>query len=372
MKKLPILLLLLSLCVALVSCGQSEEPVPEPQEVNAMFEGKGVNVPCLIRISINPEFELIVDDQGTVCDVIRLNEDAEKVFAQATDIVMKSYDEAVVELLAAAKNSGYLTGKSDVSVTVILREDCAFGDAVISAMNETVQEFVSKKRCDMEVWDGRAASDPSQNDDDGNAGDENDDGDGGQASNGIEVRDTNGKLISRTTESQTPEGILTMTEYFDANENRIKDEQMLNGTVISVSEYDANGRKISYMQNAIDPEGVPEIRNSTFSYDENGNIAAEYTHVSDGRYIETHYYANGNMASCYIQTADGGYVDDTYDESGNLTSRKRKFVHDSGAYGLWNDFLDGTSEEYFYDIDGSVWYSWFDANGFQNGPTRVQ
>ena len=78
------------------------------------------------------------------------------------------------------------------------------------------------------------------------------------------------------------------------------------------------------------------------------------------------------VASCYIQKADGGYVDDTYDESGNLTSRKRKFVHDSGAYGLWTDFLDGTSEEYFHDIDGSVWYSWFDAEGHQHGPTRVQ
>ncbi|MBE6971814.1 MAG: hypothetical protein E7446_06825 [Ruminococcaceae bacterium] len=371
MKKLPGILLAMMLCVAPVSCGQGGPNVPEPQEINAIFDDQGVNITCLIRISINPEFELIVDDQGTVCDVIRLNDDAEKVFAQANDIVMKSYDAAVAELLAAAKNSGYMTGKSDVSVTVILREDCAFGDAVISAVDETVQEFVSAKRCDMEVWDGREKSDQTQNNDGGNTGDENNGGGDGQTTNGVEVRDANGKLISRTTESKTPDGIMTITEYFDANENRIKEVQEGNGTTM-IAEYDASGQRISLVQDATNPEGVRETRNSTFSYDENGNVTVEYTHVSDGRYIETHYYANGSAASCYIQTADGGYVDDTYDENGNLISRKRKFVHDSGAYGLWTDFLDGTSEEYFYDIDGSVWYSWFDAEGHQHGPTRVQ
>ena len=65
-------------------------------------------------------------------------------------------------------------------------------------------------------------------------------------------------------------------------------------------------------------------------------------------------------------------MNDSYDENGNLIIRKRKFMHDSGAYGLWTDYPDGTSEEYFHDIDGSVWYSWFDAEGFQHGPTRVQ
>ena len=141
MKKLLGILLAMTLCVALASCGSK---APKQQKINALCEEKGINVTCLIRISINPEFELVLDDQGTVCDVIRLNDDAERVFAQVTDIVMKSYDEAVEELLAAAKNSGYLTDKSTVSVTVILREDCAYGDTVISAVDKTLQEIVSE------------------------------------------------------------------------------------------------------------------------------------------------------------------------------------------------------------------------------------
>ena len=140
MKKLLGILLAMTLCVALASCGSK---APKQQKINALCEKKGANITCLIRISINPEFELIVDDLGAVCDVVRLNDDAERVFAQVTDIVLKPYDEAVAELLTAAKSSGYLTDKSTVSVTVIVREDCAYGDDVISVMNETVREFVS-------------------------------------------------------------------------------------------------------------------------------------------------------------------------------------------------------------------------------------
>ena len=490
MKKLLGILLAMTLCVVLASCGSK---APKQQKINALCEEKGINVTCLIRISINPEFELVLDDQGTVCDVIRLNNDAERVFAQVTDIVMKSYDEAVEELLTAAKNSGYLTDKSTVSVTVIVREDCAYGDAVISAVDETVREFVSAEQCDVDIWDGRGTSVPPQKDDDENADDGNDSGNSAQNPEGVEVRDAKGKLVSRTTENQTPEGILKTTDYFDANEkltkrveelnsritvseydadghfiSRVWEEQtpdgLLKGTdqydangklvsrteeipsqvgtvtvteyfdanekltkkveevnaMISVSEYDAdghcisrvweaqtpegpmkgaeyfdangnkikeviegngatitneyddNGRIIRGVQEFINPEGVPETRDSTFSYHESGKLATEYIHISDGSYNETHYHENGNVVSFYRETPDGGYLNDSYDETGNLIIRKRKFMHDSGGYGLWTDYPDGTSEEYFHDIDGSVWYSWFDAEGFQHGPTRVQ
>ena len=490
MKKLLGILLAMTLCVALVSCGSN---APKQKKINALCEEKGANITCLIRISINPEFELIVDDLGTVCDVIRQNDDAEKVYAQATDIVMKPYDEAVAELLAAAKSSGYLTDKSTVSVTVILREDCAYGDTVISAVDEALQEIVSEKQCDMEVWDGRGTSVPPQKDDDENVGDGDDTDDGGQKPEGVEVRDAKGKLVSRTTENQTEEGIVKTTDYFDANEKLTKRVEELNskitvfeydadgdligcvweeqtpdglrkgtnqydanGKLVSriekipsplgimtvtdyfdanetltkrveegetltsvseydadghcisrvwedqtpenpmkgaeyfdangnkikeviqgnesniVNEYDANGRIIRGVQEFINPEGVPETRDSTFSYHESGNLAAEYIYISDGSYNETHYHENGNVVSFYRETPDGGYVNDSYDENGNLMIRKRKFVHDSGAYGLWTDYPDGTSEEYFHEIDGSVWYSWFDAEGFQHGPTRVQ
>lgn len=416
MKKLTILLLVLSLCVALVSCGQS---APKQKKIHALCEKKGANITCLIRISINPEFELIVDDLGTVCDVIRRNDDAEKVFAQATDIVMKSYDEAVEELLTAAKNSGYLTDKSTVSVTVIVREDCAYGDAVISAVDETVREFVGAEQCDVDVWDGRGTSVPPQKDDDENADDGNDSGNSAQNPKGVEVRDAKGKLVSRTTETQTPEGIRKTTDYFDANEkltkrveeldskitvseydadghcislvwedqtpegpmkgaeyfdangNKTKEEIQENGFKI-VNEFDANGRIVSAVQEFINLEGVPETRTSTFSYHESGKLATDYTHSSDGSYTETYYYENGNEERFYRATPDGGYVDASYDESGNMILTKRKFMHDSGAYGLWTDYPDGTSEEYFHEIDGSVWYSWFDAEGFQHGTTRVQ
>ena len=488
MKKLLGILLAMILCVALVSCGQSASDVPEKQEINALCQEKGGNITCLIRVSINPEFELVLDEQGTVCDVICLNEDAKEVLAQG-NLILKSYDEAMEELLTAAKNCGYLTDKSTVSVTVIVREGCAYGDAVISAVNETVQEFVSAQQCSMAVWDGRAAS--GQNNAGSNTGNNN--GNGTQATNSVEVRDANGKLVSRTVEYQNSEGAVKITEYFDANEKLTKRVEELNskitvfeydadgdligcvweeqtpdglrkgtnqydanGKLVSriekipsplgimtvtdyfdanetltkrveegetltsvseydadghcisrvwedqtpenpmkgaeyfdangnkikeviqgnesniVNEYDANGRIIRGVQEFINPEGVPETRDSTFSYHESGNLAAEYIYISDGSYNETHYHENGNVVSFYRETPDGGYVNDSYDENGNLMIRKRKFVHDSGAYGLWTDYPDGTSEEYFHEIDGSVWYSWFDAEGFQHGPTRVQ
>ena len=374
MKKLLGILLAMTLCVALVSCGSN---APEQQKINAMCEEKGVNVTCLIRISINPEFELVLDDQGTVCDVIRLNDDAERVFSQVTDIVMKSYDEAVEELLAAAKNSGYLTDKSTVSVTVILREDCEQGDTIISAVDETVQEFVSKRRCDMEVWDGRVSSDQPQNNngknnnDDDNTDDGSDTGDGGQETNGVEVRDANGKLVSRTTESPTPDGTMTTTEYFDANENRIKEVQEVNGTTL-ISEYDATGQRISLVQEFINAKGVPETRSTTYSYDASGKVAAEYTQISDGSYTETYYHENGSVARQYYQKANGSYWDSYYDPDGNLTDKKSKKYDDLGGWSEWTDYPDGSREEYYHAADGSVWFNWFDPSGTQLGQTRVQ
>ena len=365
MKKLSVLLLALSLCVALVSCGQSTLDVPDPQEVNAIFDDRGSNITCLIRISINPEFELIVDDQGTVCDVIRLNDDAEQVFARATNVVMKPYDEAVAELLAAAQNSGYLTDKSTVSVTVILREDCAFGDAVISETNETVQEFVDAKQCSMEVWDGREISDPTRND-------EGNDIEGGtQETNGEEVRDANGKLVSRTTEYPTPEGILTITEYFDANENKSKEVQERNGNT-SIAEYDASGRRSSFVEEFTNPAGVRETRKTTYTYDENGNVAAEHTDISDGSHTEIYYYADGSMGRQYYRKANGSYWDNYYDRDGNLTDQDSKEYNDLGGWSEWIDYPDGSREEYYHAPDGTVWFNWFDANGNQLGQKRVQ
>lgn len=510
-KKLAALLLALCLCLSLAACGKGK--TPNRKKIEAMFKDLN-NITYLVQVSINPEFELHLDERGEVCDLIYLNKDAEAAFAEVvSDTVGKSYDEAMSVLLEAAKRGGYLTDESTVAVTVVVRAGGEMGDTVIADLEKAVQEYVSAEQYTLQVLDGRASEGSDPEGDDGDQGDdgveieeERDakgklirrteryqmleglrelteyfdaneklvkkveerngavvltcvyeyDANGNLATcateqstpegilkitesfgageklvkkeeerNGVVIAvyeyDADGKLVSRTEENQTPEGPLKITKYFgageiiskkveeqngtviavheyDANGQRIscvresqtaegllrlteyfgpgemisKDEQTLNGTVISASEYDANGRKISYVQNAINPEGVPETRSSTFSYDENGNIAAEYTHVSDGRYIEAHYYANGNMAHQYIQTADGGYLDDSYDEGGNLTSRKRKVIHDWGAYSLWTDYPDGTREEYFYETDGSVWYNWFDANGNQLGPKRVQ
>ena len=326
MKKMLGILLVMALCVALVACGSK---APRQQKINALCEEKGINVTCLIRISINPEFELVLDDQGTVCDVIRLNDDAERVFAQVTDIVMKFYDEAVAELLAAAKNSGYLTDKSTVSVTVILREDCAYGDAVISAVDKTLQEIVSEKQCDMEVWDGRASNDQPQSNDGGNTGNNN--GNGTQATNSVEVRDANGKLLSRTVEYQNSEGAVKITEYFDANENRIKEVQEMNGNTLT-AEYDATGQRTGMVQEFINAEGVPETRITTYSYDASGKVAAEYTQISDGSYTETYYHENGSVARQYYQKANGSYWDSYYDPDGNLTDKKSKEYDDLGGW----------------------------------------
>lgn len=366
MKKLLAILLAMILCVVLVSCGQSASDVPEKQEINALCQEKGGNITCLIRVSINPEFELVLDEQGTVCDVICLNEDAKEVLAQG-NLILKSYDEAMAELLTAAKNCGYLTDKSTVSVTVIVREGCAYGDAVISAVNETVQEFVSAQQCSMAVWDGRAAS--GQNNAGSNTGNNN--GNGTQATNSVEVRDANGKLVSRTVEYQNSEGAVKITEYFDANENRIKEVQEINGNTLT-AEYDATGQRTSMVQEFINAEGVPETRSTTYSYDASGNVAAEYTQISDGSYTETYYHENGSVARQYHQKANGSYWDSYYDPDGNLTDEKSKKYDDLGGWSEWTDYPDGSREEYYHAADGSVWFNWFDPSGTQLGQTRVQ
>jgi len=114
--KIMSLVLALSLCLAVVSCGPSNE-TNDPKD-----NGEATSY---VELQINPSIELTVSDGGTVLSVYGANDDAKVLlYEQEAEIVGKKLEEAVEYITAAAVDLGYLSeDNTDVTATVIAGKD---------------------------------------------------------------------------------------------------------------------------------------------------------------------------------------------------------------------------------------------------------
>ena len=375
MKKCRILFLTMIVCLLLTACGApgtgaTDSSTPDGQEIEELLGRMVNNINCIVQVSINPEFELYLDECGVVCELKCLNEDAVNAFNGA-DVLGKSCDEVIEMLLNAAKDGGYLTGESNVTMTVVLREDSELKETIAATLETAVQKFVDAEKCTMRIWDGR-----TQREEGSQIGHEEPAPNSGTQSWTEEVRNAEGKLVSRTEKQNVPEGVMVITEYFAENGNLSKRVEELNGSVVAVSEYDAAGRRISRVQEMVSGDGVKVSKTSTYSYYDDGSVSVEEIHGTDGSYAQVYYYKGGyetgRISREYHRKANGSYTENRYDEDGNLTASDSREYDNLGGYSVWTDNPDGTKEQYYYAADGSVWFNWFDANGTQLGQKQVQ
>ena len=90
-----IFLLVLALCLCLTACGNNGSnttSVPEliiPEDAGAPI-AEAKNCKAVLQVQVNPKFELYLDAQGNVIQVICLNDDAREAFASCEVIGLDS------------------------------------------------------------------------------------------------------------------------------------------------------------------------------------------------------------------------------------------------------------------------------------------
>ena len=149
MKKLIAISLVLVMALAFVGCGKKEVKVKTPEietKEEVKFE-KPKSYASVITVTINPKFNLYLDENGVVLAIEAINEDAEKIVAKIT-YKEKNVKEVIENLLSVVNQSGFI--KEDVTVNLEItekkRENVNTGELL-----NTVTNAVNSKMAELEI-----------------------------------------------------------------------------------------------------------------------------------------------------------------------------------------------------------------------------
>ena len=392
MKKTIALFLIAILCFSFVACGSdtptdntaNAEKTPDTENITYtetadVFENVGSNISCVVRISINPQIELYLDEIGFITDYVYLNEDAEKAFS-GTNVLLLYCDDGIVQLLQAAQDSGYLTETSTVEVTSYINEKCEDADK----MRHTIDDiFIFYKES---VGFGYTYNDIRV----GNSGNDSEDNDekitelAGGIREVVSV-DSNG---TKTTQHINRDDIVIyqLVEETDKTIEIIFNDE---GIPLEHKEYHSDGGEIvilfypdgtrkssdynrpdgffSMERYAADETVVyrfifdPEMYDSA-QFDANGLVVSTI-HFDDftGGKITTRYTALGERASSLMELPDGSTVESTYKNG-------QRYIEDkydaSNGYHQVDTFENDVRISSITDgPDGFYSYIYFDSNG---------
>lgn len=414
LKRVLALLLAVGICFSLVACGGSASSGDEQQSnqpstaVSLMEERMAAMEDCVavLRMQINPAFDLYLDAKDTVLAIEFLNDDAREVLSHV-EVVGQNGMDAIVLLMSAIFTSGLLKEDATLSVTPVYQAgNSSTGElvkdipAVIADLKTGMQlPFALSVEMDGDgvVEDtsaginGDGENDPAADKTDVSlSGDETDvekDADGNivktvrldEAGNiWTHYYHTSGQLEKETMEG--PDGEHRETE-FDRDGSPVKEiidradgsrveSFFTNGKATKTVQTDVHG---TVMETTLDGNGTPLLTTGT---------------AADGASIERTYHPNGEVKEATNRYADGAYNTQTFDENGvkltyegayvnaNGTTVTFKYLYDANGseteyYGQDNFgrpvhtiyHSDGTSETYRTETDGSVTTIYRDAGG---------
>lgn len=162
-----IYLLFLALCLCLTACGSTGSNVTStptlviPEDAGAPI-AEAKNCKAVLQVQVNPKFELYLNDEGKVIQVICLNDDAREAFANC-EVIGQDSSDALQILLSAAQAQEYLTDSSTVSITpVAIAEDSPI-QSTVDALPETIEYIRSKLNSAFSVLINHTNEDESEN-----------------------------------------------------------------------------------------------------------------------------------------------------------------------------------------------------------------
>lgn len=274
---------------------KEEEPLLE------LGEGPKHESLMVLKITINPEFELYLDMDSCISRVRCLNEDAVTAFqnitGQGINVIGMAYTDAMQVILDGMTATGFLTAETEqiqIEATVHIEapeEDLA---NLAAALAEPVEAYSIENELALTVEapapevDTEVALELPEFE--------------------MQKAKPNAVITYEALGSSGASG--TYTEYYDGNGILYKTEGRYEDGSYSNAEFASNGCMIYHENIAADGTGNIE------TYDEYGNQTGWVGIHADGERHEATYHSNGNPATSVHTYSDGRYSEESWTKSG--------------------------------------------------------
>ena len=428
-RKILSLVLVLVLLLPLSACKKTNLQIPNSRkDVQKLSSVEDCHL--LLRLSINPQFEIYLDENAVVLKVTGGNTDGKKLLADM-ELTGLLYDDAVKAILDAAAAQGFLKDNAHIQIDVLAGADDALtyeesrklGQAV-TEYDDSLSVFVDQSAViaaeygadliEVEHWENGDvwysyfyqwtllretlyAADGSYSDyvydgkktlsaifitPDGNRTEQHCTYDDAglvlthrvimQEGDNISIEeerftyDDAGVVLTRQHVWQEGDFTSTVDEWF---EDGVLTRSLEATDGCSVERYyDENGN-IAHSLEMMDGCSIEHY------YDENGNITHSLE-MMDGRSIERYYDENGNITHS-LEMMDGRSIECYYGENGNIThslevmdgATREQYYDEYGNITRSLEVMDGATQERYYDTNGVCSYAY---DTFPNGDWRKE
>ena len=297
-KNVVFILMILILILSLSSCGNNKT-------------SKDTSY-LILNVTINPSFDLYLDESMNIIRVTYNNTDAQTLFEEI-DVVNMSYEEGFALILDTAMEKEFISEENkDIQIDIVSQEEISEDKFVEikQVVDRPIETFEEENRIDISVTEPELTNQLVRN----------------------------GKLYD-----EKGNHVADMVLYYDENKNCTKEVcNFFSGDItVDIYQYSESGKKIYWKC-----EGTNCLETEEW-YDENGNRTKRIDkEESKSYYVEWTYHKNGKPATCYSLEQDGTYSTKTYDENGTVIST-----------------VSANYEEGYYEEDGEIRRYIIDKNG---------
>ncbi len=307
MKKILIILMTVFLAVSLFGCGEKPYSENNPskeevfEDVFSDMDTEDIWQVCVAqaKITINPEYELFLDEKDLIVAVKCLNQDAEDLYPEL-HLLGQPYEVGFESILEKAVQKGFITNGSQIHVEV--------GDMKGNLSQETLDQIITKSYIILDVvsynsgltinlavkFGDTVIAPPMEETPNQNPGQN----EGSEWPVVEEEKDSNGNVIKKT----------------------ITDDE---GRYVCIYEYTPEGHEISYTEHF--PDGTVRV-NFTRVY--HGTNPLTYTETNEfGETYDITCDAEGNPEKKSFYTPDGELIEEWLDGE---TIIRRRWAHNDG------------------------------------------
>lgn len=153
MKKTIALLMAVLLLFTLASCKSDEQPSTDNSSstTDTVAFTAPESYATVLLVTINPEFKLYLDEQGSVLAVEPVNSDA-KSMAKDVENIKGDLETVIQEIVAAADKSGFVKENATVDFQVaVVKDDTVNTDVIVNTVKDTADKALADLEKPIEV-----------------------------------------------------------------------------------------------------------------------------------------------------------------------------------------------------------------------------
>lgn len=151
MKKILALVLIATMLFTFAACGGKSDETSKPQTSTEVDFVKPENYVTVIKLSINPEFNIYLDKDNNVLAVEPLNDDAKKVKEKLSN-TSKNIREFAKEVISATNAAGFVKENASINITITELHDKTINtEEILSNTKTAIEEKVTELKVTVKV-----------------------------------------------------------------------------------------------------------------------------------------------------------------------------------------------------------------------------